>query len=229
MKIKCLNLGLVLCLIFGSLLTAYPVRAEVTPWPVVGFWHEPYDASIFDWNSFGLYGETPVSWTCQWNFGDGTTYNECYVNQIHQYTRDGDYTVSVQVTNDLGEISSTSQVVTIRTHDVAITKFAVPQRASVGQTRALAVSINNIRYPETVRVDLYKSTPFGYVLFGSLEHFVPVRPKIRTTAFTFNYTFTEEDAYSGMITFKAVATIKDVRDALPLDNEIIALPTIVSH
>jgi hypothetical protein len=230
MKTKCLNMGLVFCLFVVTLMTVQPVKAEVTPWPVDGFWNEPAEASIFDWVYFGLYGETPSDWTCLWNFGDGTTYNQCYVDHIIRYAKDGDYTVSVQVTNSAREVSSTSRTVSVRTHDVAITKFTVPQTARVGQTRQLVVSIRNSRYPETVQVELYKSTPNGYVWFGTLSQLVPVRPQNRTTAFTFNYTFTAEDARSGKVTFKAMAFLmNDVRDALPADNEVVSLPTRVTR
>jgi len=231
MKTKYLNLGMVLFLVLGTLLTAYPVQADdVTPWPVDGFWNYPYDPSIFDWISFGLYGATPSNWTCQWDFGDGTTYNECYVDQIKRYTNDGDYTVSVQVTNDLGEVSTASRVLSVRTHDVAITKFTVPQSAKAGQTRQLVVNVSNTRYPERVQVELYKiinNNELAWV--GTLIQYVPVRSGNRTTIFTFNYTFTPEDARVGKVTFKGMAFILDAREAWPADNEAIALPTRVSR
>jgi len=229
MKTKCLNLGLVICLVLVSLISVYPAKAETTPWPPDDFWNFPYDPSIFDGISFGLYGEAPAAWICQWNFGDGTSYNECWVNQYKHYQKDGDYTVSVRVTNEFGETASASRVVSVRTHDVAITKFNVPQSAGAGQTRQLVVYVRNNRYPETVRVDLFKSTPDGYALFGSLSLQVPVRPVNRTTAFNFSYTFTADDARIGKVTFKAEANLDSVRDAWPVDNEAIALPTRVSR
>ena len=230
MKTKYLNLGLVLSLVLGSLLIAYPVKAEVTPWPVAGFWNEPYDPSIFDWLSFGLYGETPANWTCHWEFGDGTTYDECYVGQIKRYEKDGDYTVKVEVTNELGEVSSTSRDISVRTHDVAISKCSVPQSARMGQTRQIVVNVKNTHYPEEVQVELYKiinNNELAWV--GTLIQFVPVRSANRTTAFSFNYTFTPEDARVGKVTFKAMAFTLDAREAWPADNEAISLPTRVSR
>ena len=56
---------------------------------------------------------------------------------------------------------------------------------------------------------------------------MPVRPSNRTTDFTFNYTFTAEDAMQGKVTFKAITYLQDYRDALPVDNEAIALATNV--
>lgn len=178
----------------------------------------------------GLYGFAPEDWDCHWDFGNGTTSDHCFAYQEARYNSDGDYTVTVEVTNSSGDIDSANRVVRVRTDDVAITKFTAPQSAKTGQTRQLIVNVRNNRYPEVVRVDLYKSTPSGYIIFGWLEQAVPVRVKSQTTSFTFNYTFTADDARTGKVTFKAVAVLlTGDHDALPLDNEAIALPTNVLH
>jgi hypothetical protein len=226
MKIKTLNLGLVLCLVLGSLLTAYPASAQATQWPPADFWNYPYDPSVFDKLSFGLYDYPPPEWKCVWNFGDGTTNDQCWVDQAKQYSADGDYTVSVAVTNELGETVTATRVLAIRTHDVAITKFIAPMSASAGQTRQIAVNVRNSRYPERVQVDLYKN---GDILVGSLFQEVPVRSANRTTAFNFNYTFTSEDARNGKVNFRAVVIPLDVREAWWADNEAIASPTRVAR
>jgi hypothetical protein len=226
MKIKTLNLGLVLCLILGFLLYTDPVSAQTTQWPPTDFWNYPYDPTIFDKISFGLYDYPPSAWRCTWNFGDGTTYNECWVDQAKQYSADGDYSASVQVTNECDETVTASRVVSIRTYDVAITKFTTPVSAKAGQTRQVAVNVRNSRYPERVQVDLYKN---GDVLVGSLIQEVPVRPANRTTTFNFSYTFTPEDARHGKVTFRVVAYPLDVREAWWADNEAIASPPRVSR
>lgn len=230
-----LNLGLVFCLVLGSLLTAYPVKAQTTEWPPVDFWNFPYDPSIFDLISFGLYGYPPAEWKCEWDFGDGTTYNKCWVNAAKQYKADGDYKVAVLVTNTNGELAWVSRTVSVRTHDVAITKLSVPQSASVGQTRQLTVYVRNNRYPERVQVELYKNE---MVWVGTLIQDVPPRPANRTTAFNFSYTFTAEDARIGKVTFTAQAFIlgTDTCDYLieecddwRVDNYVTALPIRVSR
>jgi hypothetical protein len=229
MKTICLNLGVIFCLVLGALLTAYPVQAQTAVWPPNDFWNYPYDPSSFDWISFGLYDYPPLEWVCHWDFGDGTTYDECWVNQAKRFNQDGDYTVNVIVKNG-AETVSISRVISIRTHDVAITRFTAPQSAKAGETRHFAVDVRNNRYPENVQVTLYKSTPDGDVLFGTLSQWVPVRKANRTTAFDFSYTFTEEDARIGKVTFKAVAILlPDLRDAWPADNFANALPTRVSR
>jgi len=112
---------------------------------------------------------------------------------------------------------------------VAITRFTAPQSASAGQTRSIAVDVNSKRYVENVQVQLFKSVPGGYQLVGTLDQQVPVRPGNRTTSFQFSYTFTNDDATMGKVTFRAVATITGARDALPADNEAIASPTKVKR
>jgi hypothetical protein len=50
-----------------------------------------------------------------------------------------------------------------------------------------------------------------------------------STTFTFNYTFTSADLGVGKVSFKAVATIVDHRDAARAANELISSPpTVVS-
>ena len=198
---------------------------EVTPPPVANFYFYPSDPSVFDTiqfcdNSFDPGQVGFESFT--WDFGDGaTSTGGC---AAHEYSADGDYTVQHGVTTVDGRSASTSQVVQVRTHDVAIAKVSAPLSANVGQTRPIIIYISNKRYGETVQVSLYKSVPGGFQFVGSYTQFVPVRSGNRTTAFTFNYTFTSDDGNVGKVTFKAVASIISARDAFPADNEAISSP-----
>lgn len=214
----------------GGLLT---FNLETTPPPTANFYFYPSDPSAFDNIQFcdssndpGQKGFQPPSW----DFGDGATANiSC---AFHQYASDGDYTVSEVVTTLDGRTASTSSIVPVRTHDVAITRLSAPQAARVGQTRPVTVEVKNTRYPETVQVQLLKSVPGqfgGFQAFGTLTQAVPVRTGNRTTSFGFNYTFTQDDATVGKVSFKAIATIVDKRDALTGDNEAISAPTKVSR
>jgi hypothetical protein len=142
---------------------------------------------------------------------------------------DGTYTARLEVATVDGRTASAEQVVNVRTHDIAIAKMTVPQSANAGQSRSITVGLSNKRYGETVRVDLYRSTTTGFVQFASSTQSVPVRAGNRTTDFTFNYVFTNDDALLGKVTFKAVATIVNARDALQADNEATALPTKVNR
>lgn len=228
MNTKFFNLGVVFCLVVGALLIAYPVNAQYIDFPPGGFWNDPSDPSIFDVVAFGLDGYAPPEWECVWDFGDGTTKNtQCWDVQYKQYNADGDYTVNVLVTNEYGDTVSLSRVVSVRTHDVAITKFTVPQSARAGQTRQLTVYVRNTRYPENVQIELYKN---DFIWVGTLIQDVPPRSANRTTAFNFSYTFTAEDARIGKVTFRAMAFIlNNGGDDWQVDNDVIALPTRVSR
>ncbi|UCG54917.1 MAG: PKD domain-containing protein [Dehalococcoidia bacterium] len=203
---------------------------EVTPPPEVYFYFYPYTPSFFDTVQFydNSYDPAYVGIESQvWDFGDGTTATGCCPN--HRYEIDGDYTVQLTVTTYDGRTGSTSETIRVETHDVAITRIIAPQAASSGQTRQITVDINNKGYPENVAVTISKSTPNGFQEFGYLIQFVPVHQANQTTRFSFRYTFTNEDAIIGKVTFKAIACILNNRDALPGDNEAIASPTKVTN
>jgi PKD domain len=190
------------------------------------FW-SPFDPSSFDAVQLFGHGFDPAafpidSWT--WDFGDGGSGTGQSVS--HRYLADGDYDVTLTVRTVDGRTGTSTQTVSVRTHDAGITKLTVPQAATVGQTRSIGVSVLARRYDETVTVTLYRSVPGGFAVVGSSAQSVAKRK--RATPFTFSYTFTVEDAAVGAVTFKAVATINGARDALPADNEIVALPTKVN-
>jgi len=130
--------------------------------------------------------------TSAWDFGDGTASSDGY--PTHRYTADGDYLVKLTVTTSDGRTASTEQTVSVRTHDVAITKLVAPNAARVGQTRPIVVQIRNVRYPERVEIHLYKSTPDGFQRVTSTEQNIPVRSGNRTTSVSMSYTFVADDA-----------------------------------
>ncbi len=127
-----------------------------------------------------------------------------------------------------GRTASITQTVQVRTHDVVITKIATPASANVGQTKTITVTLRNIAYPETVQIDLYKSTVNGFVWVGTVTKSVPALSGNRTTAVDFSYKFISDDAKLGKVTFKAVVTIVGARDAYPSDNEVISSITKIA-
>jgi PKD repeat protein len=203
---------------------------EVAPNPVASFFFSPGDPSVFDTVQFNDTSFDPAGGAISsqaWRFGDGATASGCC--PTHQYARDGDYSVELTVTTADGRTASTSQVVQARTHDVAIVGIAVPKSAHVGQTISVNVDVANRRYPERAQVDLLKSVPEGFQQVGSLTLSVPVRPPGGTsTRFAFSYTVAQADGTTGKVTFRAVATLLDHRDALPADNELSSTPVRIT-
>jgi PKD domain len=202
---------------------------DVAPSPNAAFYSYPSDPSRYDTVQFGDQSYDPgqvgvTAWT--WSFGDGTT--SAVSSPTHRYGADGDFTVRLTVTTGDGRTAATSRVVQVRTHDVAITKLNVPSAARVGQTRTISVGLADGNYPETVQVQLLISSPSGWTVVGTSTQSVPVRGGGRTIEFTFNYTFTANDGTLGKVSFRAVATIVGARDALPGDNDVTALPTVVN-
>ncbi len=207
--------------LYFSITTTPPLEAS--------FYYYPWDPSKYDLIQFSDSTWDPANIGIQsesWDFGDESTASGCC--PTHQYAADGDYTVTLAVTTYDGRSASTAQLVFVRTHDVAITRFNTPQAAKAGQTRTITVGINNKVNAETVEVQLYRSSPWGWEYFASLTQYVPPRSANRTTDFSFSYTFTPEDASYGKVSFRAVATIQGGRDALAGDNEAISTPAKVS-
>jgi PKD repeat protein len=204
---------------------------DVAPPPVANFSFSPGDPSIFDGLQFYNYSYDPANAgfsSVSWSFGDGSSATGCCAT--HKYAKDGDYTVELDVTTTDGRTASTTQAVHVKTHDVTIAKLLVPQTARSGQTKTITVGLTDSRYPETVQLQLLRSVPGGgFQQVGQLTQSVPVRGANRTTDFSINYTFTSDDASLGKVTFEAIATIQNARDALPSDNTVIALPTTVTR
>jgi PKD domain len=204
-------------------------RLDAAPPPAAAFSFSPSDPSVLDTVQFTDESSDPAGAGIQsqaWSFGDGATAEGCC--PTHRYAQDGDYTVGLTVTTPDGRTGSTSQAVRVRTHEVAIVRIGVPNSAHVGQTIKINVSVRNTRQPETVQVDLFKTVPGGFQQVGSLTQSVPVKSGNRTTLFAFTNTITEADRSVGKVSFKAVATIIDHRDALPADNELTSPPVRVT-
>jgi PKD repeat protein len=202
---------------------------EVPPPPVANFSFYPGDPSTFETVQFCDNSFDPVQAgiTEAWDFGDGSAGTGYCV--FHRFGKDGDYNVQLTITTTDGRVASKSLAFPVRTHDVAITSLAVPSKGRVGKSSLISVGVSNLRYAETVQMQLYKSTPSGFQLVGTLSQSIPVTGKKKTIPFSFNYTFTGDDATVGKVTFQAVATIVNARDALPSDNTAISLPVTVTR
>lgn len=192
----------------------------VAPDPVARFGSSPGDPSSFDDIQFFDNSSDPAgagisAWA--WDFGDGAT--SALTDPTHRYAADGDYTVHLTITTQDGRTSSTSQVIQVRTHDVAITRMDLPKTAHAGETITITVYVQNTHYPESVEVNLAKGGPGGFTQVGLLTESVPVKLAGQTTRFAFSYTATSDDKTIGKVTFEATAIILSARDALPSDND----------
>lgn len=202
---------------------------ETTPPPQAGFYYYPGDPSRFDNVQFQDSSNDPGGLSLQtytWDFGDGIVASG--YSATHKYSADGNYQVVHTVTTTDGRTASITQTLQVRTHDVAITKLTTPNSANVGQTKTITVTLRNVAYPENVQVDLYKSTPNGFVFITTVTKSIPTLSGNRTTAVDFSYKFTSDDARLSKVTFKAVATIIGARDAYPSDNEAVSSITKVT-
>lgn len=206
-----------------------PFSLEVAPPPQVYAYISPFDPSIFDnvyfsastYDPAGIYG-----FTYAWTISDGTTSDQ--YSFPHQFASDGDYTVNLTATTADGRSGSATQVIQVRTRDVAISKLSVPQTAGSNQTKTINVDVKNNRYSDYITVTLVKGLPGGgEQVIGTLTIYVPAKAK-QSTIFKFSYTFTAADAAVGKVTFKAVANIANgLRDVLPSDNTLIASTTVI--
>lgn|SRR5262245_7191749 len=225
-----LQAGAYCCYVSGFL--SLNLQQVAAPVPVANFYFYPSDPTTFDNVQFNDQSSDPGGQgiaTRSWDFGDGgggtvsDTSSSCC--PTHRYASDGDYEVTLTVVTTDGRTASTSRTVSVRTHDVGIADFRTPQTAHVGQTREIAVSIRNTRYPEIVRVELQKGIPGQFTNFqtvGYLDQFVPARSKNKATDFVFSYTVSPADAALGKLIFRAVATPLGSRDAFFADNEAVS-------
>ena len=202
------------------------------PEPTADYYYYPSQANVLGPVNFVDFSNDPAEigfGPAHWEFGDGGSADGSAVS--HSYTKDGDYTVQMTATTLDGRTAAASKVVTVRTDDVGIGKFTVPTSAKAGQTRTITVGVTNQRYPETVAVTVWKGTFPNDQLVGQVEGIlVPVMRAGRTMSFTFDYTFTAQDAAIGRVSFRANVGIwiSGIPDANPADNSVTALATRVT-
>jgi hypothetical protein len=210
---------------FGS-----AVRVESVPPPDPGWDFSPGDPSRLDTITFrhGLGYWYPTITSYAWNFGDGTETTSSQNAVDHRFAADGDYTVTLTVTQRGGDTASQTHVVRVRTHDVGILWSSVTARGRLGRSSPIQIGVGNTRYAETVRVDFYKVTPGGSVFLGSVTKPVPVMKAKKTVAFAYDYAFTNDDLAVGKVSFQAIATIDGARDAFGGDNMVTTSPTAVT-
>lgn len=206
---------------------ASSISIDDAPPATASFFYSPSDPSSFDTVSFYDYSfDFAGIGSRRWQLGDGFTSTDAGFG--HRFAADGSYSAKLDITTNDGRTASSTQTVAVKTHDVAITAMTVPDKGRAGRTKQIAVGVNDSRYPETVRVSILRSVPgAGFEEVGQVTQGVPARAARRKTDFAISYTFSDEDAAYGKVTFEAVATILTARDANPSDNTVIAPATTV--
>ncbi|MEU1843006.1 PKD domain-containing protein [Micromonospora sediminicola] len=205
-------------------------RLDVAPGPEVDFDVADVEWSVFDEVAFWprLYDPAGLGvdlGSLVWDFGDGTTSTEQYPR--HRFTSDGDHRVRLTARTVDGRTATATHTSVVRTHDVAVVKVNTPSTARAGQRVGVTVEVRNNRYDEHVEVRLERSNPWGFEQVDAATKPVPVTGGGGRTSFSFTYTVTAEDAAMGKVTFRAVAAVRDHRDALPADNQLISTPVRV--
>ncbi len=96
-----------------------PVTATVNPLPIANYTYSQEGAEI-NFTNTSSYGTT-----YSWNFGDGSSSN--MGNPTHSYTANGDYLVSLSVTNNCGTInySETISIISLNINFVTHTSFNI--------------------------------------------------------------------------------------------------------
>ena len=212
----------------GSFATT--ISVDLAGQPQAGFGYSPSDPSVQDSIGFFDLSSDPAGSgiaSRSWDFGDGATSTDAVA--FHQYAADGDYQVGYSITTTDGRSASTTQLVSVRTHDVGIVRFQVPSTAKSGQSKTITVGVGNRHYPENVTVQLFVSRPNGEELVGTKTLDVAVLAGGQSADVPFSYTFGASDATAGKATFHAVVTLNSARDAVPTDNQAISVATKVTR
>jgi PKD repeat protein len=194
--------------------------------PTAYFWCDPVDPSTYDTIQFSnavndQFDVGVAAWF--WDFGDGTSDTAQFPS--HRFTQDGDYTVSLTITATDGRTTTSSQVVSVSTHNIAVVAFHAPRTAQVGKAKTFTIRVRNAVQPELATVALWRSVPGGWAWVASTTQEIPVSRGGSTSTYTFSYTFTQEDLSTGSVAFKAAVSLEGARDAIPGDNELTSPPT----
>ena len=142
------------------------------------------------------------------DLGDGTVLRSNGEQVKHRFTRDGDYQVTVTASVADGRTATATRTLKVRTHDVSVAGLSVPASARAGQTKPIKVSVANVRGDEDVTVVLYRVGANGEQerTIGTLTQRVPASAQGRTE-FPFAYSYREEDATAGQVTFRVRAEV----------------------
>jgi hypothetical protein len=196
-------------------------------------WVSPEHPGVFDDVRFSIDPGDPAGrWLAggEVHFGDGTSAAipalPGTVELWHKYSADGAYELTITGRTADGRSGSSTQTVTVETHDVTVSNLTAPATAKVGDTGQVEVSISNTRYTEDVVVELLRRRWDGYSdIVGTVRQHVV---KDSTAVVPFTYTYSEADAALGKATLRARVRLDGRADNNPADNERTVETTIVA-
>jgi PKD repeat protein len=147
-------------------ITAPPRAAFIAQPPITG----PNATVQFDgsFSSAEGFNDSVTSW--QWDFGDSG--NATGKTPSHAYTQNGNYTVTLNVTDTEGYWNTTSKIVRVtELHDVALTSIQCPTQIYSDWMLSITIKVRNQgTYAETFNITAYfNSSTIGTTTVSNLE------------------------------------------------------------
>jgi PKD repeat protein len=142
-----------------------PIQANFSAEPWIG--PAPFEVSFTDLSTGG-----PISWN--WNFGD--SFSSTVQSPTHVFQNEGNYSVSLQVSNLQGDMDSTTRYVNatgrLRNMNLLTTRNGVLQPGSVSWLNkgSGSITVNNSAYDiqngDRIRLDILKPQSFAKIVIA---------------------------------------------------------------
>jgi hypothetical protein len=158
-----------------------------------------------------------------WDLGDGTSSTEPCPE--HRFAADGSYEVRLHVTAADGRVGTTSALVRVTTHDIALTRIVAPAAVTVADLCEVVVVAESRHGPEIVQVELLRARGSGAP--EPIAVHTRSLPETGELEIGFAVAFGDADVAEGEVTFHARASLVGAVDRAPENNELAAPPTAV--
>ncbi|GAB4187024.1 MAG: hypothetical protein Kow00105_01630 [Phycisphaeraceae bacterium] len=138
----------------------------------------------------------PVTYTFDWDFGDGTVITDTTLDQTHTYADDGIYTVTLTVNASDGRVSSDTLIATVNNVAPIVDPIVGPAEGLRGATFSFAGSFTDPGVVDTHTSQWSVTDSAGMVVAtgtGNSFEFTPAE----AGTFTVTYTVTDDDAGVG--------------------------------
>lgn len=188
-------------------ITAPPIASFIAKPPISG----PNATVQFDgsYSSAEGFNDNVTSWS--WNFGDGG--NSTGKTTSHSYTQNGNYTVTLNVTDTEGYWNTTFRIVRVtEMHDIALTSIQCLDKAYSNWVFTVTVKVRNQgTYVETFNITAYyNSSTIGTTTVSNLN------PQIESTVYL-QWNTTGLPIY---VSYVVTAEANLLTDVDPTDNTI---------